>query len=119
MMKKYTKSHEWIEEQEDGTILIGLSDYAQGELGDIVFIKLPDAGITVKVDEAIAEVESVKAVSEIYSPVAGIITEVNEELLANPAKINEDAVNTWLFKAKDVSAFTELLEESEYLSIVS
>ena len=118
-MKKYTKTHEWVEESEDGVITIGLSDYAQNELGDIVFINLPELGKELKVDDVFADVESVKAVSEVYSPVNGIILEVNEELLDTPEKINYDPLNTWLIRVTDVSEFTELMDEESYLEFVS
>ena len=118
-MKNYTKTHEWLEELEDGTIVIGLSDFAQSELGDIVFINLPEVGTAITVDAAFADVESVKAVSEIYAPVSGVISEVNADLLDNPGKVNEDAVNTWLVKVKEVTATTELLTYEQYLAIVS
>ncbi len=118
-MKNYTKTHEWLEEQEDGTIVIGLSDFAQSELGDIVFINLPEVGTVLTVDLAFADVESVKAVSEIYAPVSGVICEINEELLDSPGKINEDAVNTWLVKVKEVSATTELLTLEQYREFVA
>jgi len=118
-MKKYTKTHEWVEELSDGTVAIGLSEFAQSELGDIVFINLPEAGKVLTIDEVFADVESVKAVSEIYAPVSGIIVEVNEVLLEKPELINEAALETWLIKVKDVSAFAELITEAEYLAFVS
>lgn len=114
-MKKYAKTHEWVEEIEN-EVLIGLTDYAQKALGDIVFINLLDVGDPIICGQSFADVESVKAVSEVYAPVSGIISAVNEELLDNPGKINEDAENTWLIKAKDVSETTELMEADEYLS---
>ena len=117
-MKKYAKTHEWVEEEAD-QVLIGLTDYAQKELGDIVFINLPEAGDELVCGESFADVESVKAVSEIYAPVSGIISAVNEEVVDNPAKINEDAENTWLIKARAVTEREELLEAAEYLALLS
>lgn len=85
---KYSKSHEWIKEDGDVSV-IGLTDYAQSELGDLVFINLPEVGDEVTVGEAFADVESVKAVSDVFSPVSGVVTEINEELLDAPESINE------------------------------
>ena len=79
---KYTKSHEWVKENEDGTVTVGLTDYAQQELGDLVFVNLPEVDDTVTAGEALGDVESVKAVSDIFCPVSGTVCEVNEELLA-------------------------------------
>lgn len=77
---KYTRSHEWVKEEEDGTVLIGLTDYAQNELGDLVFVNLPEEGDELMAGETFGDVESVKAVSDVFSPVTGVIAEVNEEL---------------------------------------
>ena len=93
---------------------MGLSDHAQQELGDLVFVNLPQVGDEAVAGETIADVESVKAVSDIYSPVTGTICEVNEELLDSPEKINEDAYASWLFRVSDVTAKEELLSPSEY-----
>ena len=84
----YSKSHEWVKEEGDIAI-IGLTDFAQSELGDLVFVNLPEEGDEVTVGEAFSDVESVKAVSDVYSPVSGIVCEINEELLDAPEKINE------------------------------
>ena len=94
---KYSKTHEWLK-MEDGVAVIGLTDFAQDELGDIVFINLPEEGDEFGVDDVFADVESVKAVSDINSPAAGSITEVNEELLDAPEKINEAPYEAWLVK---------------------
>ena len=85
---KYSKSHEWILE-EDGVFTIGLTDYAQGALGDIVFINLPEEGDSVTAGESFSDVESVKAVSDVFSPVTGTVTAVNEALLDDPAQVND------------------------------
>ena len=110
----YTKSHEWVRELDGGIVEVGLSDHAQQELGDLVFVNLPQVGDEAVAGETIADVESVKAVSDIYSPVTGTICEVNEELLDSPEKINEDAYASWLFRVSDVTAKEELLSPSEY-----
>ena len=117
-MKKYAKTHEWVEENGE-EVLIGLTEYAQKELGDIVFVNLLDVGDPITCGTSFADVESVKAVSEIYAPVSGIISAVNEELLDNPAKINEDAENTWLIKVKEISERQELMDAEEYLASLS
>ena len=99
---KYAKTHEWIRE-EDGLIVIGLTDFAQDQLGDIVFVGLPEVGDAVEVGDSFADVESVKAVSDIYSPVSGTVAEVNEELLDAPEAVNGDPYGAWLIKVKDVT----------------
>lgn len=99
---KYAKTHEWIRE-EDGLIVIGLTDFAQDQLGDIVFVGLPEVGDAVEVGDSFADVESVKAVSDIYSPVSGVVAEVNEELLDAPEAVNGDPYGAWLIKVKDVT----------------
>ena len=105
---KYSKSHEWIALDGD-TAVVGLTDYAQSELGDLVFVNLPEVGDTVEAGEVFGDVESVKAVSDVYSPVTGEVTEINEELLDSPELINDDAYEAWFIKVKDVSATEELL----------
>lgn len=110
---KYTKSHEWVKE-EDGVLVVGLTDYAQSELGDIVFINLPEVGDPVEVEAAFSDVESVKAVSDVFSPVSGTVAEVNEELLDAPQLINEDPYDAWLIKISDVTETEELLDADAY-----
>lgn len=118
----YTKSHEWIQLLEDGTALIGLSDYAQNELGDLVFVNLPEVGDDLIVGEMFADVESVKAVSDVFAPINGKVLEINEELLDAPQKINEDPYGAWFVKVEgdikpetllDASAYQEYLTELE------
>ena len=99
---KYSKSHEWVLE-EDGVFTIGLTDYAQDALGDIVFINLPEEGDSVTAGEAFSDVESVKAVSDVFSPVTGTVTAVNEALLDDPAQVNEAPYEAWLIKVSEVS----------------
>ena len=110
---KYTKSHEWVKE-EDGVLVVGLTDYAQSELGDIVFINLPEVGDPVEVEAAFSDVESVKAVSDVFSPASGTVAEVNEELLDAPQLINEDPYAAWLIKISDVTETEELLDAAAY-----
>jgi glycine cleavage system H protein len=110
----YSKSHEWIKEEDDGTVLIGLTDYAQSELGDLVFVNLPEEGDEVTAGEAFADVESVKAVSDVFSPVSGEVLEVNEELLDAPANINEDPYGAWFVRIGNITDKEELLDADEY-----
>lgn len=113
----YSKSHEWVKE-EDGAFVIGLTDYAQSELGDLVFVNLPEEGDEITVGEPFADVESVKAVSDVYAPVSGVVSEVNEELLDAPERINESPYEAWFVKVKDVSEKEELLSAKEYEAFV-
>lgn len=110
---QYAKTHEWVKKDGD-TVLIGLTDYAQDQLGDIVFVNLPEAGFEVAMGESFADVESVKAVSDIYSPVTGVVEEVNEELLDAPETVNGAPYDAWLIKVKDVSEEEELLDADAY-----
>lgn len=114
---KYSKSHEWVKE-EDGVAVIGLTDYAQSELGDLVFVNLPEIDDEVTVGEPFADVESVKAVSDVYSPVSGVVCEINEELLDAPESINEAPYNAWFIKVKDITDQEELLTAQEYEAFV-
>lgn len=113
---KYTKSHEWVKE-EDGICVVGLTDFAQEALGDIVFVNLPEEDDELTAGEALGDVESVKAVSDIISPVSGVVVEVNEELLDNPAMINEAPYDAWLVKVGEVSDKEELLNAEEYEAV--
>lgn len=113
----YSKSHEWVEEEGE-EMVIGLTDYAQSELGDLVFVNLPEEGDELAVGEAFADVESVKAVSDVYAPVAGTVSEINEELLDAPEKINEAPYEAWLVRVKDVTEKEALLSAEEYQAFV-
>lgn len=115
---KYSKSHEWVKE-EDGVYTIGLTDYAQSALGDIVFINLPEEGDSVTAGESFSDVESVKAVSDVFSPVSGTVAAVNEDLLDNPALVNEAPYEAWLIKVSDVSDTEELLDAAGYEGVVA
>lgn len=97
---KYTESHEWVKVNDDGSVTIGITDYAQSSLGDVVHLELPKVGAVVEANQDVAVVESVKAASDIYTPIGGEILAVNEELAASPEKINEDAYGSWLIKIK-------------------
>ena len=110
---RYTREHEWIEV---GAGKVGITDYAQSTLGDIVFVDLPKVGATIEKGKVFGSVESVKAVSDLYSPVTGTVVEVNEELATAPEKINTDAHGAWMLKVKitDPSQVDELLSAADY-----
>lgn len=114
---KYSKTHEWLK-MEDGVAVIGLTDFAQDELGDIVFINLPEEGDEFGVDDVFADVESVKAVSDINSPVGGTVTEINEELLDAPEKINEAPYEAWLVKMEVSEEADDLMSAEEYEAFI-
>lgn len=113
----YSKSHEWVKMVGD-TAVIGLTDYAQSELGDLVFVNLPEAEDEIMIGEAFADVESVKAVSDVYAPVSGVVSEINEELLDAPEFINEAPYDAWFVKVKDITKKEELLSAEEYQAFV-
>ena len=110
---KYTKTHQWMRE-EGGAVLVGITDYAQTQLGGIVFVNLPEAGDTVTAGEPFGEVESTKVVSDIHSPVNGTVAEVNGEVADEPERLNEDPYIAWLIRVEDVTKMTELLTAEEY-----
>ena len=110
---KYTKSHEWIK-MEDGVAVIGISDFAQDALGDVVFVNLPAVGDEVTAGEAFGDVESVKAVSDLISPVSGVVLEINEELEDSPENLNEDPYGAWIIKVENVTDEEELLSAEAY-----
>ena len=113
----YTKSHEWVKKLDDGSVLIGLSDKAQSDLGDLVFVNLPTVGDSFSAEDTLCDVESVKAVSDVYAPVNGTVTEVNEILLDTPEAINHDPYGTWIAKMTDVSGLENLLDADAYVAI--
>lgn len=110
----YSKSHEWVQMLDDTTALVGITDFAQDSLGDLVFVNLPMVGDNVNAEEALCDVESVKAVSDVISPVTGVIAEVNEELLDAPEKLNEDPYGAWIARIEQISDKTELLDAAAY-----
>src|SRR5436305_7909187 len=101
---RYTASHEWVRRESDGTLSVGITDHAQEQLGDIVFVEAPQVGRRVKAGEAIGVVESVKAASDIYAPLAGEVVGANGDLSASPEKVNEDAFSAWMFRIKPDNA---------------
>ena len=110
---KYTKSHEWVKE-EDGVAVVGITDFAQDALGDVVFVNLPEAGDEVVAGESFGDVESVKAVSDLLSPVTGVVCAVNEELLDSPELLNSDPYGAWIIKVEQVNDYEELLDADDY-----
>jgi len=110
---RYTKSHEWIKEEGDIAI-VGITDFAQNALGDVVFINLPEAGDEVVAGESFGDVESVKAVSDLLSPVSGIVKAVNEELIDAPEMLNSDPYGTWIIKVEQITDREELLDADDY-----
>lgn len=110
---KYTKSHEWV--RMDGDVaVVGISDFAQDALGDLVFVNLPQVGDDVTAGEAFGDVESVKAVSDLMSPVTGVVCEINEALLDAPENLNNDPFGAWIIKVDNVTDTEELLDAASY-----
>jgi glycine cleavage system H protein len=113
---RYTSSHEWVRNEADGTVSIGITDHAQGALGDLVYLELPAVGRKLAAAEACAVVESVKAASDVYAPVAGEVVAVNTEVTTAPEKVNQDPYASWLFRMKpaDAAATGKLLDARAY-----
>ena len=110
---RYSKDHEWMKE-ENGVVVIGISDFAQDALGDVVFVNLPGEGDEVTAGEAFGDVESVKAVSDLVSPVSGTVCAVNEALLDEPEQLNKAPYDAWLIKVENVGDTSELLDAAAY-----
>ena len=118
---KYAKSHEWVKLAADGTALVGITDYAQNSLGDITFVQLPKVGAALKAGETFGVVESVKAASDVYAPVAGTVVEVNSALDANPEKVNGSPYEDgWMLKLKvaDPAGAAGLLDAAGYAGVI-
>ena len=115
---KFTKTHEWVS-KDGGVYTVGISDYAQKELGDVVFVNLPEVGDEVSKGEAFGDVESVKAVSDLVSPVTGTVSEINEELSDAPENLNSDPYGAWIMKVTDVTEVEELMDEEAYREFCS
>ena len=109
----YSKDHEWVKE-EGGEFVVGITDYAQSELGALVFVNLPEEGDSVTKGEAFSDVESVKAVSDVLSPLTGVVSAINEAVLDAPESINSSPYEAWFVKVKDVTEKEELLSAEEY-----
>ncbi len=110
---KYTASHEWIRYEGDIAV-IGISDFAQDALGDVVFVNLPQVGDEVTAGESFGDVESVKAVSDLICPVSGVVCEINEELEDSPENLNEDPYGAWIIKVENITGEEDLLDASDY-----
>ena len=117
---RYTSSHEWLRRETDGTITVGITDHAQSQLGDLVFIELPAVGRQVGAGEACAVVESVKAASDVYAPLGGEIVAANADAVATPETVNQDAYAAWLFRIRptDVAAMDALLDARGYQAVI-
>lgn len=113
---KYAKTHEWAEVTENGNVRVGISDYAQNELGDLVFVNLPEVGDDVTAGEVFADVESVKAVADILSPVSGTVKAVNEELLDSPELLNKSPYEAWIAEIENAELGDDLMDAAEYES---
>lgn len=117
---KYALSHEWASVEDDNIVRVGITDFAQAQLGDLVYIELPDVGRKVEAQEQCAVVESVKTASDLFSPVAGEIVAVNSALVDEPEQVNDNPYNTWIFcvKADDLSGLDQLLEADAYQLLI-
>jgi len=118
---KYSKSHEWVRVNDDGTVTVGITDHAQEQLGDMVYVEVPEQGRELEAEEACAVVESVKAASDVYTPLAGTVVEANEALADSPEAVNQDAYGAgWLMKLKPVSsdALNDLMDPAAYQEFI-
>ena len=117
---KYALSHEWASVEDDNIVRVGITDFAQEQLGDLVYIELPDVGRKVKAQEQCAVVESVKTASDLFSPVAGEIVAVNSALVDEPEQVNDNPYNTWIFcvKVDDLSGLDQLLDADAYQLLI-
>ena len=113
---RYTESHEWARRESDGTVSIGITDHAQEQLGDIVFVEAPQVGRKVAAGESVGVVESVKAASDIYAPISGEIVAVNADLAGAPENVNEDAFGAWMYRIKPANPadLDKLLDAAAY-----
>jgi len=117
---RYTKTHEWVREEDD-VLVVGITDFAQSQLSDLTYVELPAADDRVTARDEVAVLESVKAASDVYAPVSGVIVEVNEDLVDHPERINSDPFNDgWLFKMRpsDASELDELLDADQYENLL-
>ena len=116
---KYTDSHEWIRQESDGTVSVGITDHAQQQLGDVVFVENPPVGRTISKGEECGVIESVKAAADIYAPLSGEIVAVNPELSDAPEKVNQDPYSAWMFRLRpsDAGEFASLLDAAAYEKI--
>lgn len=117
---KYTKTHEWVHREDDNIVRVGITDFAQEELGDLVYIELPELGQEVLAQQQCAVVESVKTASDLFSPVTGTVVAVNESVADEPGQVNDDAYGTWLFciKADNLTELDALMDAKDYLQMI-
>jgi glycine cleavage system H protein len=117
---RYTASHEWVRQESDGTVSVGITDHAQSALGDLVYIELPAVGRTIAAGEACAVVESVKAASDLYAPLAGEVVAVNDALPGAPEQANQDPYAAWFFRLKpsEPGAIAKLLDAAAYAASI-
>jgi glycine cleavage system H protein len=113
---RYTESHEWVRREDDGMLTVGITDHAQAALGDLVFVELPEVGRTLEARAPAAVVESVKAASDVYAPVAGEVVAANAALTSRPEEVNANAYDAWLFRLRpaDAGAFDSLMSADQY-----
>ena len=114
---RYSKEHEWVKSTEEGLVLIGVTNFAQEQMGDVVYVEIDDVGTSCDQFAKVGEIESVKAVSDLYTPIAGEIVEINQELINNPELVNNDPLNEgWMLKIKvlDIQEIDNLMTEEEY-----
>ena len=116
---KYTKTHEWVKYQDDGTAYIGITDYAQDQLGALVFVNLPAEGDALEAESSFADVESVKAVSDVNSPVSGTVLKVNDALADQPELMNSAPYEAWFVLAGEITGTAELMTAAEYEAFVA
>jgi glycine cleavage system H protein len=118
---RYTESHEWVRRESDGSFSVGITDHAQEQLGDIVFVEPPKPGRKVQAGEAVGVVESVKAASDIYAPLSGEVVASNDALAGSPEQVNQDAYGAWMYRLKptDASAFEKLLDAAAYAKVAA
>ncbi len=116
---KYTASHEWLRLDADGTVTVGITDHAQEALGDLVFVELPEVGAHYDAEKELAVVESVKAAADVYAPIAGTVTAVNQDAADAPESVNQDAYAAWLFRMKpdDAADLDKLLDAAAYQAV--
>ena len=115
----YTKTHEWVLFAQDGTATVGITDYAQDQLGDLVFVNLPEVGDPVTAGESFADVESVKAVSDVLSAVTGDVEEINETLADEPQRMNQEPYESWFVKVREITDRAELMDADAYQAFVA
>ena len=120
--RKYSKEHEWVVQHDDGTALVGISDFAQNQLGDVVFVELPKVGAALAQFDQMGEIESVKAVSDLYTPVGGEVVEVNADVVNKPETVNEDPYGKgWLIKVRmdNAAELDNLMDAAQYAALTA